>query len=235
VQLVRTSAWLRPVTATRFLSSVPSPERVQVPPRTYPSFEPSYLEELASSRASLGRFGETVTGTDRLEQLLEENLLAAQSGTMLSEPSLGRSFIHSVQAAIRTTYDRVHVAPTVVTLPSQRGLLPLSFTNDTGQRLRVVVRFLSDRRLDFVEGKSQRVTLPPGRRTLTVRVRAETTGRIPVKVQILSWGIAPETIAEATMVVRSTAYNLVALFVTLGAALFLLGWWGRRFLPRRRS
>ena len=57
----------------------------------------------------------------------------------------------------------------------------------------------------------------------------------PVKVQVLSKGSTPDTIAERTMVIRSTAYNLVALFVTIGAAMFLLGWWGRRFLPRRKS
>jgi hypothetical protein len=37
------------------------------------------------------------------------------------------------------------------------------------------------------------------------------------------------------VVVRSTAYNRVALFLTVGAALFLLLWWGRRLLPRKRS
>ena len=64
-------------------------------------------------------------------------------------------------------------------------------------------------------------------------VEAQATGRFPLTVQIL----APEggLIAQSQMIVRSTAYNRVALVVTLGAALFLLAWWGRRFLPRRTS
>jgi hypothetical protein len=48
-------------------------------------------------------------------------------------------------------------------------------------------------------------------------------------VQILS----PQggMIAQSQLIVRSTAYNRLALFVTAGAVVFLLLWWGRRFLP----
>jgi hypothetical protein len=78
--------------------------------------------------------------------------------------------------------------------------------------------------------------LAPGVRTILLRAHAQATGRIPVRVQLLTsgGGAGVAVIAERTMVIRSTAYNRVALFVTIGAALFLLGWWGRRFLPRRR-
>jgi hypothetical protein len=76
--------------------------------------------------------------------------------------------------------------------------------------------------------------LKPGEsRLLRMDVEAKATGRFPLTVQIL----APEggLIAQSQMIVRSTAYNRVALVVTLGAALFLLALWGRRFLPRPTS
>jgi len=38
---------------------------------------------------------------------------------------------------------------------------------------------------------------------------------------------------QGTLIVRSTAYNRVALLVTLGAAVVLLALWARRFVPRR--
>ena len=40
-------------------------------------------------------------------------------------------------------------------------------------------------------------------------------------------------IGEATLVVRSTAYNRIALLITIGAALVLLLVWARRFVPGR--
>ena len=101
----------------------------------------------------------------------------------------------------------------------------------------MTVRLISDRRLDFPNGDSRRLSLPPGTQTFTFPARVQTTGRFPIKIQVrtpVDDAIA-ETIAETQIVVRSTAYNRVALFVTAGAALFLLMWWGRRFLPRRRG
>jgi len=146
-QLVRSSPWLHPITATGFVSIIPSADRGPVPPHTYRSFGLSYLDQLLASSASLTRFRETVGGSGALEERLRQNLLAAQSSTMLSDASLGLSFIDAVQEEIRRTYDRVRIATSVVTLPSQRGLLPLSLTNDSGQELKVVLRFVSDRRL----------------------------------------------------------------------------------------
>jgi hypothetical protein len=79
--------------------------------------------------------------------------------------------------------------------------------------------------------------LPPAERTLTFAVRAKTTGRFPIRVQVRTPGrdSASQTITQSEVVVRSTVYNRLALFLTIGAALFLLMWWGRRFLPRARS
>jgi len=42
-------------------------------------------------------------------------------------------------------------------------------------------------------------------------------------------------LSETTVAVRSTAYNLVALVITIGAALVLVALWARRFVPRRTS
>ena len=115
-------------------------------------------------------------------------------------------------------------------------MLPLTLYNRAGFPMRVILRFVTDRRLVFANGSSQEILLPASSQTLTFRVRAQTTGRFPLKIQLLTpspaSGSPPDTIAETELIVQSTAYNLVALLVTIGAAVFLAIWWGRRFLPR---
>ncbi|HXY73023.1 MAG TPA: hypothetical protein VEM41_10795, partial [Actinomycetota bacterium] len=93
---------------------------------------------------------------------------------------------------------------------------------------------VSASQLTFPHGNRRTITIAAhGSQFLSFAVQTKTTGRFPVSVQIFTR--AGRQIAETQMIVRSTAYNLVALVVTLGAALFLLAWWGRRFLPRRMS
>jgi len=233
--LVRHSPWLHPITATGFVSIIAEAGPREVPQRSYPVFPFSYVKDLIHARASLGRFRQTADGAAALEERLRENLQLATSGTFVSDSARGFAFIQTVGTKIRQTYDQVRIDASSVTLASKAGLIPLVLTNDSDQSLRVVLRMVTDRRLQFIGGPTRNVLLEPGTWTITVSVRAQATGRIPVKVQVLSSGNAPDLVAERTMVVRSTAYNRVALIVTIGAALFLFGWWGRRFLPRRRS
>jgi uncharacterized protein DUF6049 len=233
--LVRHSSWLQPITATGFVSIIPAAGSREIPPRTYPGFPFTYVRELIHAQASLGRFRQTTDGATAVEGRLRDNLELATSSSFVTDPTHGLAFIDTVGTTIRQTYDEIHLDTSPVTLASKAGLLPLVVTNDSDQTLHVVLRLVTDRRLQFTGGPARPVVLAPGTRTITVSVRAQATGRIPVKVQVLSSGNAPDLVTERTMVVRSTAYNRVALIVTIGAAAFLLGWWGRRFLPRRRS
>jgi hypothetical protein len=70
--------------------------------------------------------------------------------------------------------------------------------------------------------------------TLQVDLELRTTGRFQVPVQVVSPSGRvighPETI-----IVRSTAYNRVALLITIGAAILAFAVWARRFLPRRNG
>jgi hypothetical protein len=69
--------------------------------------------------------------------------------------------------------------------------------------------------------------------TLTFPVDLRTNGRFEVFVRIQSPN--GRVIAHPRLIVRSTAFNRVALVITLAAAAMLLILWARRFVPRRTS
>jgi uncharacterized protein DUF6049 len=235
--LIRSSPWLAPVTASSFSQAIPPQVRRQVPVRTYPSFPPQYVNRLEQAKSSLVHFSLTIQGADPLLDRLRHNLLLADSGAFLSDNLSGQQFIGSVDRTARRIYDRIGITTNVpLTLTSQAGSIPITLVNASDYTVTVVLQFISDRRLEFAGGPSRTIVLPPRDRTLTIGVRSLATGRIPIRVRLLTPGQQfPEVIAERPLVVRSTAYNRLALFVTIGAALFLLAWWGRRFLPRRRA
>jgi hypothetical protein len=108
-------------------------------------------------------------------------------------------------------------------------VIPVTIRNEADYQMdvRVVLRAPG---LDFVGGSSREVRLTRPEQLLTFPVEVQRTGRFRVAVEVQT----PEgmRIVGSSIVVRSTAYNRVALVVTIGAALFLALWWSRRFLPR---
>jgi hypothetical protein len=74
---------------------------------------------------------------------------------------------------------------------------------------------------------------PPGQ-LVTFPALTDASGTFPLKVRITSpdGGVL---VGETELVVRSTAYNVVALALTLGAAGFLVFWSVGRLLRRRQS
>jgi hypothetical protein len=235
--LVGRSPWLNPVTARELAAVTPNREQHPIPNRAYPHFSPDYISHLLFARATVAQFGQTAEGAKPLVDRLQAQLWLADAGGFVSDPLRGRSFIDSAYEVVQQTYKGVVVSPGLVTLTSRQGNILITLRNSTGYTISARIVLIADRRISFVNGESRKITLPPLQRTLTFAVRAETTGRFPVKVRIQTPGDPgiPQTITETEVLVRSTAYNRIALVLTIAAALFLLGWWGRRFLPRRRS
>ena len=236
LSLVRSSPWLQPTTASSFVAAIPPEVRRQVPARSYPAFSPLYVERLERAKSALAHFSKAIHGATPLIDRLRHNLLLADSGAFLADAAAGQQFIGSVDKSARQVYGRIGITTSVVTLTSRAGFIPLTLENGSGYTVSVVLQLISDRRLEFSGGADRSITLPPRDRTITVGVKSLANGRIPIRIRLVTPGqFLPEVIAERSVVVRSTAYNRVALFVTIGAALFLLAWWGRRFLPRRRT
>jgi hypothetical protein len=235
--LVASSPWLQPTRASRFASVVDGGETTPIPPPRLTTPDPGYLARLFDVRRSLDQFGTAAGDARTLIDQLDDRLLLGAATASGGSTGLGLQFVDSVQATIRRTYDGVEVSEGVVTLTSRQGFIPVTLRNNSGVPLRVRVKLIADLSVAFVSGNSRQILLPPAERTLTFAVRAKTTGRFPVRVQVRTPGPdgTAETITQSEVVVRSTVYNRLALFLTIGAGLFLLAWWGRRFFQRARS
>lgn len=230
--------WLQAETATRVLIAETSPEdpdpvplRLRAPERV-PTFADPFLTELSQSRAELAALASVGAAQELVDQI-GTNTLVAESRYLLDDEALARSYLEDIAASVESELSKVHPpSPTTITLTSNAGNLPVTLRNDAGYPVEVSLT-LSAPRLRFVGGPRRLVVLEQEQQAFVFPVRAQTTGRFPVDVLVET--PTGKQIASSRIVVRSTAYNRVALLLTVGAGLFLVVWWGRRLVPRRKS
>jgi hypothetical protein len=224
--------WLTPMGVHDLLATFPAAGPLPLSPATPRTFPPTYVADLKQARRRVevarSMLVEPSDEPDRLEDLL----LLAESGAFLADPLAGAAFIRAADDPAGAVLAAVRVERgQVVTLTSQTGAtLPIRIENAADQPLRVTVS-LPDTYL--VRALRRDVVLEPGEATLTFRADLKTTGRFRVIVQVLA--PAGRVIDETEVIVRSTAYNRIALLITVVAACVLVLVWARRFLPRRTT
>ena len=236
-QSVHRAPWLRSASASTVARDIRAGQPpVHVRPRALHSFPAGYAARYRSARNSLVQFESSVLSASSLDARMRTDLYYSIGGAAVRDVPTGLSFMTAVTSSVQHVLGKVRPPPAgaPVTLTSRSGTIPFTVENDSVYPIRMVVRLIASSQLTFLHGDRQTVTIQPrASRLLSFTVQTRTTGRFPVSVQLYT--PAGLQITESQMIVRSTAYNRVALVVTLGAALFLLAWWGRRFLPRRTS
>jgi hypothetical protein len=234
-ELVQESPWLQPMNPSVLVRSIPTQRTpVKLAPEIGPSFPPGYAASFGTAQEALTRFRTTVRGATVLADRLADDLLLSLSGAAVRNVPVGTDFLSYVNDSVHHVLKDIQAPPTghMVTIPSLRGTVVFTVKNGTRYQTKIVVRLVPHGQLTLPKGDQLTVILQPGETHLVqMPVQAQTTGRFPITVQIL----APQggLIAQSQLIVRSTAYNRLALFVTAGAVVFLLVWWGRRFLPHK--
>jgi hypothetical protein len=239
LQLQPGVSWLRPMSATRVLFAETSPDdpplqerRLQQSSRAA-SVPETVIAGLDFAEEAVSRLESVEAPADLIEQL-NRRLLLSESRYLLGRGDLALAFLDSATRIVDSQFEKIRPPDesTKITLTSRGGVIPLTIRNDAGYPMQVRVALRASR-LEFLDGAEREVTLEPPGQAFSFPVRAQTTGRFAVRVEVQTPDRVP--IASSTIAVRSTAYNRVALILTVGAAVFLALWWGRRFLPRRRE
>jgi len=206
------------------------------PARLFPSygdfFNPGYADRIAAAREDIAKFDSILVNPSPLPARMEDQVLLSEGASFTEDQPSGLALLNGIHNRLDGLFRGIRPDTSrTVTLASGQGVVPIGVTNDTHDLVRVQIRLISARLEPEV--KTETVLLRPGStRLLPFRVNSRTTGRFPVQISVLTPDGTP--LRAGVLVVRATSYNLVALMLVLGAALFLLVWWARRFLPGRR-
>jgi hypothetical protein len=235
IRTLAVAPFLHPRKAVRLADAHPPPSDtlgMLKPAAAGMRYSSSYLSALRAARQSIGTYTSILARADATTTgELDRLILLAESGQFLTRDDGGMAFLSSVTDRLRQQFQAVTLDTSdVVTLTSRSGTIPIPIHNATGRTVKVRVDLEAGGRLS-VEDNARLVTVPPDGVTLPFRVQAQTTGRFPVQIQVLTPDGHTALGPPAHLVIRSTAYNRVALVLTIGAALVLLALWGRRFMP----
>jgi hypothetical protein len=232
----------RRVTAATFLTPVPADELVQRVPPGDPvplvapattAFSAEYAGRIKQERRRVDALASMLATPDPVTGPLDRALLYAEAGQYVGDEAHGQAWLGAVHAQTDAAFARtLPDASPGFTLTSRSATIPILLGGSPGPPLTVTVE-LQSAQLRFPDGATQPVRITSDRQSLQFRVEATGAGQIPLRVIVH----APNgrILNETTLVVRSTAYNRIALVITVAAALALVALWVRRLIARRRT
>ncbi len=232
---IASAPWLTPMHVEELTTTFEPAEPSVLAPTSPSLFDSTYVNELRQSRRRISTLRDVLIGDSDEPDRLETTLLLAESRQFLSDPASGLAFIADVRDAVSAVFRSVTIdTADNITLTSSTGSgIPVTVRNGGETALHVRLQLSSP----FLLGTPPEHDLelrPREAQTITFRVNARSTGRFEATLRVL----APRGrhIGDPVKItIRSTVYNRIALWITIAAALVLLGLWARRFIPRRTS
>ncbi len=224
--------WLTPATGPTFVDAFPPTENSELANPSFRRFPTTYVAALKQARRRVETLRSMLPETSVAPERLDTMLLLAEARQFLDSTTDGLAFIAAVRNSVKGTVDDLSLdTVSSVALSSDSGGIPVTVSNAGKRSLEVFVRLVAPQ---LRGAPSEQVELGPGQsQTLRLQARLRSTGRFPVRVQMLAPDGRP--IQDQTLIVRSTAYNRIALLITVGASVMLVAVWARRFLPRRTT
>jgi hypothetical protein len=243
---LRDNPMLRPTTVQGLIENVPvatvndqtdgDPIYRELAPYSPPA-APVTAAQYTAGMANRDAVAALVTAADPRTQSADR-ALASSVASAWANPAgrvKARQLLASIGGSVAGYLGQVQVQPqSTVTITSSRAEIPISFRNTGNDDITVHLKLESDRLL-FPNGAEQDILLPHQRNT-TIRVAVETrgSGTAPVTLTVTTpGGLA---IGKPTVIkVRSSFVSGVGVFLTVGAIVFLVIWWGWDIRRRRKK
>ncbi|HEY6566441.1 MAG TPA: hypothetical protein VI341_02895 [Actinomycetota bacterium] len=196
-------------------------------------FEDDYVEKIRSERRDVEAYRSMLAEPSTTPDLLRRDLLYAEAGVYIDDPTGGRRWIDHVNAFTDEVFARALPSdPQAFTLTSGEGQLPLRM-GDPGDTPLIVQIQLRSSQFEFPDGNERTVTLREPDQIVTFTVVAKTSGTQTIRMRTRAPSGRP--LDERNLAVRTTAVNSVALVITSAAGLVLVALWSRRYIKRPRS
>jgi hypothetical protein len=227
------------ISVDTLFSTVPTAEDdaganlVRKPAIATPGSMAEVASDLAETRRNLNSLGSVLGSGNEASGVIEEQLLVAESSDLSTARQRG-AYVAGAERQIQAQLDAIEMPEgRSFTLTARTGEIPVTFKNNTGKPVRVVVRVESDK-LDFPAGTVVDLELNRLNTTQRFPVVARASGAFPIRITLES----PDghlVVGRARITVRSTAASGASLVVAMGAATFLAVWWGRNAMKGRRA
>jgi hypothetical protein len=179
-------------------------------------------DKLNSLNDSLPADSAAFARLDRLLlQVADEDLSAADR----------RDRIDALNTAIAAEMHLIALGgPRTITLTARTGQLPLNLVSQSDEPVRVELQIESDK-LEFpgvsaTGDATYEIDLHKGNNPFDVTVKARTSGAFPLTLTVLTHD-GQLVMTQTKYTIQSTALSGVGVVLSVGAALFLLVWWGR--------
>ena len=190
-----------------------------------------------TARPHLAGFVSLTDPTNPLAVDLSRRFLIAESADLRTS-SQRYAYIETVDRVIGTQFSGIQPPPShTITLTAQTGKIPLTFRRRLSYTVHVLVRLHSEKLLfpghtgDDIEA----LDLIGENTTERVEVLTRTSGTFPLFITLSSLDGNLRKDRPTRLTIRSTSTSAVGLALTGGAALFLVVWWGRHAVRRRRG
>jgi hypothetical protein len=209
----------------------PEPDRAVLDGRQRGSFSETYVSDLLTTAEDVAAFASIVREPAGEADRLHRAILYAEASQYIGDETAGRMWINAVNDVTDPTF--AALAPDtsrVLTFTSRTGRIPLRM-GDPGDRVVQVRVELTSVRVDFLGTGTRTVRLDQPNEVVTFDAEVRAAG--PSSIEVVVWSPSGVELSRSVLLVNSTAINPIALIITIGAGLVLVGLWSRRLFRRR--